>query len=61
MHVVFARVGDAARQLGTQVIESEIVGLVPGEALDAARAEAPDLWRWHAHQVLEARLEAHGL
>jgi glutamate formiminotransferase len=56
MHVVFGRVSDAAARLGTAVVESEIIGLVPRAALADAREHAPALWTWHAHQILEDRI-----
>lgn len=61
MHVVFARVADAARRLGTRIHDSEIIGLVPRDALTLAAAHVPMLGARHAHQVLEDRLEAAGL
>ena len=61
MHVVFARVAAHAHRLGTRIAESEIIGLVPHAALAAARPHVPELWRWHADRVLEARLAALGL
>ena len=61
MHLVYARVAAAAERLGTRILESEIIGLVPREALAETQAHAPELWDWHAHQILEDRLEARGL
>lgn len=61
MHVVFARVAESARRLGTRIAESEIIGLVPHAALAAARPHVTELWRWHADRVLEERLAALGL
>jgi len=61
MSIVFAHVVEAARRLGTRVAGSEIIGLVPRAALEAARRDAPGLWTCHAHQILEDRLEACGL
>lgn len=61
MHVVFARVSEAAARQGTSVLESEIIGLVPRDALAAARLPEPRLWTWHAHQILEDRMAACGL
>jgi glutamate formiminotransferase len=61
MHVVYARVAAAAERLGTRILESEIIGLVPREALADTQAHAPELWDWHAHQILEDRLDARGL
>lgn len=61
MHLVFQRVLEAARRCGARLVESEIIGLVPRAALTAARPHVPDLWMWHADQVLEDRLAAHGL
>jgi glutamate formiminotransferase/formiminotetrahydrofolate cyclodeaminase len=61
MHLVYARVAAAAERLGTRILESEIIGLVPRDALAETQAHAPELWDWHAHQILEDRLEARGL
>jgi glutamate formiminotransferase / formiminotetrahydrofolate cyclodeaminase len=61
MHVVFARVSEAAARLGTHIVESEIIGLVPREALLDAAQRAPQLAAWHAHQILEDRIVACGL
>jgi glutamate formiminotransferase / formiminotetrahydrofolate cyclodeaminase len=58
MHVVFERVEGAAGRYGTRIHDSEIIGLVPREALMASAPHAPLLWERHAHQVLEDRLDA---
>jgi glutamate formiminotransferase len=56
MHDVWQRVVEEAKQRGTSIVESEIVGLVPREALAAARPFVPELWTWHQGRILEERL-----
>jgi glutamate formiminotransferase len=54
----FAAVERAARHLGTDVVESEIVGLVPAAALPPDAAESLRLTRFDRRQILEERLRA---
>ncbi len=61
MSRVFAAVDAAARARGTSIEESEIIGLVPRDALDEVAGQVPWLGECHGHQVLEDRLAAHGL
>jgi glutamate formiminotransferase/formiminotetrahydrofolate cyclodeaminase len=61
MHIVFERVEQAARARGTRIHDSEIIGLVPREALAEAAQHVPLLGERHAAQVLEDRLAACGL
>jgi glutamate formiminotransferase len=56
MHEVWQRVADEARARGASIVESEIVGLVPREALATARPFVPQLWSWHQGRILEERL-----
>jgi glutamate formiminotransferase/formiminotetrahydrofolate cyclodeaminase len=58
MHRVFSMVVEEARRYGVQVLESEIVGLVPGEALAMAAEHGLRLSDgWSSRQILENRLE----
>jgi len=58
IHRVMALIRDEAAQHGVAVLESEVVGLVPAEALlDVARHEL-QLHRLSPEQVLENRLQA---
>ncbi len=58
IHRVMALLRDEATHYGVPVLESEIVGLVPAEALiDVARYEL-HLHRFSSEQVLENRLQA---
>ena len=59
MSRVFAAVDAAARARGTSIEESEIIGLVPRDALDEVAGQVPWLGECHGHQVLEDRLAAH--
>jgi glutamate formiminotransferase / formiminotetrahydrofolate cyclodeaminase len=61
MHVVYERVAGAAERLGTRIHDSEIIGLVPREALAEAARHVPLLGERHRDQVLEDRIEACGL
>ena len=56
MHVVFERVEQAARRSGSRIHDSEIIGLVPREALAAAAPHVPFLSERHAQQILEDRI-----
>jgi glutamate formiminotransferase len=56
MDVLYTRVVDEAQRRGTSVRASEIIGLVPREALVQAAARAPQLWEWHRDQILEDRI-----
>jgi glutamate formiminotransferase len=58
MHAVYERVARTAGQLGTRIHDSEIIGLVPREALAAAAPHVPFLAERHRGQVLEDRIEA---
>jgi glutamate formiminotransferase / formiminotetrahydrofolate cyclodeaminase len=61
MALVYEEVRSLAAARGTRIAQSEIIGLVPRAALEAARQSVPWLGEAHAHQVLEDRLVAHGL
>ncbi len=56
IHRVMALIRDEAARYGVPVVESEIVGLVPGEALIDAARHALQLHRLRPEQVLENRL-----
>jgi len=58
MSQVFAHVEREAARLGVGICESEVVGLLPREALEEAAALVPWLGSQHRHQVLEDRLAA---
>lgn len=51
---------EAARH-GVEILESEVVGLVPLDALSQASGEELKLARWNADQILETRLAMHGI
>jgi len=55
-HVVFEAVRKEAAKLGVEVAGSEVVGLVPLEAIVMAAGQALKLEHFTADQVLEARL-----
>ncbi len=57
VQVVFDAVQDAARKKGVEVVESELIGLVPQKAIVEAAAHGLRLRRFDMSQVLEARLE----
>ncbi|MGC8873080.1 MAG: glutamate formimidoyltransferase [Chloroflexia bacterium] len=56
IHRVMALIRDEASRYGVPVLESEIVGLVPGEALLDAARHALQLHRLQPGQILENRL-----
>ncbi|HTM03208.1 MAG TPA: glutamate formimidoyltransferase [Vicinamibacterales bacterium] len=56
MAEAFAAVARAARQFGTDVVESEIVGLLPRAALPPDATESLRLARFDTRQILEDRL-----
>ena len=61
LRTVFDRVQELAAQKGVQVAESELVGLAPAAAIDAALARHIKLPRFDAReQVVEAKLAALG-
>jgi glutamate formiminotransferase len=53
----FEAIDRQARQFGVDVLESEIVGLVPRAALAGTTAEALRLKQFSSDQILEVRLE----
>jgi len=61
MSLVFARVADGAARRGTSIADSEIIGLLPRDALAETAEQVPWLASCHAHQTLENRLAAHKL
>jgi glutamate formiminotransferase len=61
MALVYATVERLAAARGVAIVQSEVIGLLPREALAAAAAAVPALGTAHAHQVLEDRLVEHGL
>jgi len=58
---VFRAVEAAARDAGTAIADSEIIGLVPRAALADLAVVAPAIAARHGEQVLEDRLAARGL
>jgi glutamate formiminotransferase len=56
LHVVFERVRDEARQRGVEVLESELVGLLPADALVDAGRHFLRFGRLDASAILETRL-----
>ncbi len=61
IRAVFDKVAELAAQKGVQVAESELVGLAPAAAIDAALARHIQLPRFDAReQVVEAKLAAMG-
>ena len=59
-HVAFEGVREEARQLGVEVLESEIVGLVPRRALELGGGIDLRLRSFRAEQILENRLAQAG-
>ena len=57
---VFARVRAEAEARGTRILESEIVGLIPADALADTTFEALKLPPTTSERILETRLEAAG-
>ncbi|MBL9077053.1 MAG: glutamate formimidoyltransferase [Planctomycetes bacterium] len=61
IRTVFDKVAELARARGVEVAESELIGLAPAAALDAATARHIRLPRFEpAEQIVEARLRALG-
>ena len=59
IRTVFDKVAELAAQKGVQVAESELVGLAPAAAIDAALARHVRLPRFEAReQVVETKLAA---
>jgi glutamate formiminotransferase len=56
LHVVFERVRHEAEQQGVAVLESELVGLLPADALVLLGREYLRFGRLDASSVLETRL-----
>jgi glutamate formiminotransferase len=59
--VAFDRVAHEARKLGVDVLESELVGLIPAAALTNTTASHLRLRNFSERQVLESRLRAMGM
>jgi len=57
LHVVFERVRELAARQGVAIASSEIIGLVPSEALVGAAARALALRGFEPSHVLERRIE----
>lgn len=57
----FDAVVDAARELGTEIVESELVGLIPQAALATTTPEHLRLRDFSRDRILEERLRALGL
>lgn len=60
-HVVFALIVEEAARHGVEVLESEIVGLIPAAALERAAAAYLKVPHFDGRQVLERRLAEHGI
>ena len=61
IRTVFDKVKSMAADKGVQVVESELVGLAPAAAIDAALAKHIQLPKFDAkEQVVEAKLAAMG-
>ena len=58
IHVVFNEVMRLASEQGVEVVESELIGLVPRQALEIADAGRLKLENFDATRVVESRLEA---
>ena len=58
LHRIFASVQQEASRRGIGIVESEVVGLVPIEAMVAASADALRLKHFSQNQVLEVRLRS---
>jgi glutamate formiminotransferase len=56
MWIVFERIRDEARRRGVQVLESELVGMAPAEALVDVAREALQFGKLDADSMLETRL-----
>jgi glutamate formiminotransferase len=56
IHTVFALVRDLAESYGVSITDSEIVGLVPQDALIGAARHALRLHEFDRDQILENRL-----
>jgi glutamate formiminotransferase/glutamate formiminotransferase/formiminotetrahydrofolate cyclodeaminase len=61
VHVAFEAVRRAAEQRGVQVTGSELIGLVPRQAVAQARTAGIQIDSFDPSKVLEARLEQAGL
>jgi glutamate formiminotransferase len=61
MTVVFERIREAAREVDVEVLESELVGMAPAEALVAVAREALKCRRLDADALLETRLLQYAL
>lgn len=58
MHVVFDAIKAEAENYGVKIVSSEIVGMVPNEALLNAAGHYLQLERFSANQVLEEKIKA---
>jgi glutamate formiminotransferase len=61
MLLVFERIREEAAQAGVEVLESELVGMAPAEALVDVARTALRFGKLDANQVLETRLLEHAL
>lgn len=57
-HVVYAEVCRLAASRGVEIAESELIGLMPGRALEMAAAHSLKLSNFDSHSVLENRIRA---
>ncbi len=58
LHIVFLEVTRLAAEYGTEVEESELIGLMPRKALDAAAAGLLKLSDFDSERIIENRLES---
>jgi glutamate formiminotransferase len=61
MALVFKRIRDAAAQHGVEVLESELVGMAPAEALVDVVRHTLRFGQLDANAILETRLLEHAL
>ena len=57
VHVVYAEVSRLAAERGVEIEESELIGLIPRKALEAAAADLLKLSAFDSQRVIENRLE----
>jgi glutamate formiminotransferase len=58
VHIVFLEVARLAAEYGVEIEESELIGLMPRKALEAAAAGLLRLNDFHSDRVVENRLES---
>jgi glutamate formiminotransferase len=58
LHVVYKEIERLANNAGVEVLESELIGLMPRQAMETAAAGFLRLTNWESSSVLEARIDA---